>query len=355
MIRRASERALAPRHAHEAVPRVLAECAPPRRRAARADDLRGDPRGVRLRALRRTTSAPPARRARSSSTCRSRSTPSVRRVQLVAPTSTDERIARRGRRDRRLALPRLASPARPARAPRSPPRCPAWSSAPARATDVPLYAGFGISTPEHARAAAELADGVVVGSRAVQVAEEGPAALRDVRALAARRYRRLKTARRSTIWTSSYSSAQLVQLRLPVVGAPARRRETRRRLQPELENRREPQRVGADAEVGRIAGAASVGRATPIARCRGWIPARSRSDSRSASSSACFASEPKGIVPSGAPVPRSSSAPTASAVTASRQGDTRRVPRAGARYRRGPAPCSRAIAAPRRRPRAPRP
>jgi tryptophan synthase alpha chain len=44
-------------------------------------------------------------------------------------------------------------------------------------TDLPLYAGFGISTPEHARAAAALADGIVVGSRAVEVAEEGPAAL----------------------------------------------------------------------------------------------------------------------------------------------------------------------------------
>ena len=37
----------------------------------------------------------------------------------------------------------------------------------------------GIAEPEHARAAAELADGVVVGSRAVQVAEDGPAALRN--------------------------------------------------------------------------------------------------------------------------------------------------------------------------------
>src|SRR5262249_48029773 len=44
-------------------------------------------------------------------------------------------------------------------------------------TTVPLYAGFGISTPAHAAAVAELADGVVVGSRAVQVATEGPAAL----------------------------------------------------------------------------------------------------------------------------------------------------------------------------------
>ena len=45
-------------------------------------------------------------------------------------------------------------------------------------TDVPLYAGFGISTPDHARAVAELADGIVVGSRAIEVAAEGARALR---------------------------------------------------------------------------------------------------------------------------------------------------------------------------------
>ena len=48
-----------------------------------------------------------------------------------------------------------------------------------RLVGVPLYAGFGISTPEHARSVAELADGIVVGSRALQVAEEGPDALRE--------------------------------------------------------------------------------------------------------------------------------------------------------------------------------
>ena len=46
-------------------------------------------------------------------------------------------------------------------------------------TDLPLLIGFGISSPEHAAAAAELADGVVVGSRAVQVARDGPEALRE--------------------------------------------------------------------------------------------------------------------------------------------------------------------------------
>ncbi len=104
--------------------------------------------------------------------------PEVRRVQLVAPTSTDERIRTAAaatdgwlylvsltgttgaRAEVSAALPGLVERARDA-------------------TGVPLYAGFGISTPEQARAAADLADGVVVGSRAVLVAEDGPAALRE--------------------------------------------------------------------------------------------------------------------------------------------------------------------------------
>ena len=42
---------------------------------------------------------------------------------------------------------------------------------------MPLYAGFGIGTPEQAAEAAALADGVVVGSAAVLAAEEGRDAL----------------------------------------------------------------------------------------------------------------------------------------------------------------------------------
>jgi tryptophan synthase alpha chain len=104
--------------------------------------------------------------------------PEVPRIQLVAPTSTDERIAAcvagtdgwlylvtltgtTGARDE--VSPALAGLVERTRA----------------LTDLPLYAGFGISTPEHAAAVSRLADGVVVGSRAVQVAEDGPAALRD--------------------------------------------------------------------------------------------------------------------------------------------------------------------------------
>jgi tryptophan synthase alpha chain len=111
--------------------------------------------------------------------------PELRRIQLVAPTSTDERIAlaaretdgwlylvtvtgTTGARDR--LSPALAGLVERTRA----------------LTDVPLYAGFGISTPEHASAAFELVDGIVVGTRAVEVAEEGPAALREyVRSLRA--------------------------------------------------------------------------------------------------------------------------------------------------------------------------
>jgi tryptophan synthase alpha chain len=103
--------------------------------------------------------------------------PELRRVQLVAPTSTDERVrlaaehtdgwlylvtltGTTGARDQ--VSPALAALVTRARA----------------VTDLPLYAGFGISTPAHAGAAAELADGIVVGSRAVEVAEDGPDALR---------------------------------------------------------------------------------------------------------------------------------------------------------------------------------
>jgi tryptophan synthase alpha chain len=103
--------------------------------------------------------------------------PELRRVQLVAPTSTDERLqlaadstdgwlylvtltGTTGARERLSpALAGLVARTRPL-------------------TALPLYAGFGISTPEQAAQAAELADGVVVGSRALEVAEDGPAALR---------------------------------------------------------------------------------------------------------------------------------------------------------------------------------
>ena len=42
-----------------------------------------------------------------------------------------------------------------------------------RCTKLPIVAGFGISTPAHARAGARFADGIVVGSALVQAAHEG--------------------------------------------------------------------------------------------------------------------------------------------------------------------------------------
>jgi len=105
--------------------------------------------------------------------------PEVGRIHLVAPTSTDERIriaasssdgwlylvTRTGttgaRTELSSALEGLVERTRRI------------------AGDLPLYAGFGISTPEHAAAAAALADGVVVGSRAVEAAEVGPSVLGD--------------------------------------------------------------------------------------------------------------------------------------------------------------------------------
>ena len=103
--------------------------------------------------------------------------PELRRIHLVAPTSTEERIRAAAsttdgwlylvtltgttgaRTELSGALEGLVGRVRPL------------------AAGVALYAGFGISTPEQAAAAAALADGVVVGSRAVQVAEDGPEAL----------------------------------------------------------------------------------------------------------------------------------------------------------------------------------
>ena len=99
-------------------------------------------------------------------------------MQLVAPTSTDERIALAGREtDGWLYLVTLAGTTG-ARGDLSPALAGLAERA-RRLVTVPLYAGFGISTPAHARAAAELADGIVVGSRAVEVAEAGPDALHD--------------------------------------------------------------------------------------------------------------------------------------------------------------------------------
>jgi len=103
--------------------------------------------------------------------------PTLQRIQLVAPTSTDERIrAAAEATDGWLYLVSVTGTtgAREELSPALPPLIERVRDL----SDVPVYVGFGISTPELAHAAGALADGVVVGSRAVETAEKGPDALR---------------------------------------------------------------------------------------------------------------------------------------------------------------------------------
>jgi tryptophan synthase alpha chain len=103
--------------------------------------------------------------------------PELRRIQLVAPSSTDERVRIAAESTEGWLYLVTVTGTTGARADDSPALAGLVERARA-VTNVPLYAGFGISTPAQAQAAAELADGVVVGSRAIEVAEEGPDALR---------------------------------------------------------------------------------------------------------------------------------------------------------------------------------
>ena len=105
-------------------------------------------------------------------------TPELARVHLVAPTSSPDRIRLAGEgTDGWLYLVSLTGTTG-ARESLSDQLADLVTRA-RRVTDVPLLAGFGISTPEQAARAAGLADGIVVGSRAVEVANEGgPESLR---------------------------------------------------------------------------------------------------------------------------------------------------------------------------------
>jgi tryptophan synthase alpha chain len=102
--------------------------------------------------------------------------PELPRVQLVAPTSTDERIRLAAETTQGWLYLVTVTGTTGMRAELSPSLAPLAARSRA-ATSLPLYAGFGISTPEHAAAAAALVDGIVVGSRAVEAAENGAAEL----------------------------------------------------------------------------------------------------------------------------------------------------------------------------------
>jgi tryptophan synthase alpha chain len=102
--------------------------------------------------------------------------PDLTRVQLVAPTTTDERIALAAESTDGWLYLVTVTGTTGARTELSPALAPLVERT-RRLTDVPLYAGFGVSNAEQAAAAAELADGVVVGSAALLAAEDGAKAL----------------------------------------------------------------------------------------------------------------------------------------------------------------------------------
>ena len=107
------------------------------------------------------------------------------RIPLVAPTTSDARLAAavRGAGGFVYLISRRGVPGARAAGP------PDWEIHVRRvraATDLPVAVGFGIGSPAQARAAARIADGVVVGSALVEaLGTGGPAAVEErVRALA---------------------------------------------------------------------------------------------------------------------------------------------------------------------------
>ncbi|OLC69302.1 MAG: tryptophan synthase subunit alpha [Gemmatimonadetes bacterium 13_1_40CM_4_69_8] len=107
-------------------------------------------------------------------------------IRLLAPTTTPERLQRavRGASGFLYLISRLGvTGARD----RVPPDLAEHVARVRAASDLPLAVGFGISTPAQARATAQLADGVVVGSAVIEALGSGglPAAERLLRDLAA--------------------------------------------------------------------------------------------------------------------------------------------------------------------------
>ena len=95
-------------------------------------------------------------------------------VPLIAPTSTDSRIAEVGA-DARGFVYTVSTTGTTGERDELPPEIARTVERVRGSTDLPVAVGFGISTPQQAAAVGELADGVIVGSRVVRAAGEGGA------------------------------------------------------------------------------------------------------------------------------------------------------------------------------------
>jgi tryptophan synthase alpha chain len=101
-------------------------------------------------------------------------------VPLVAPTTTPERVTEIGA-DARGFVYTVSLTGVTGERGELPPGLADTVTRVRASTEVPVAVGFGISTPAQARTVAEIADGVVVGSRIVRAADEGGAeAVREV-------------------------------------------------------------------------------------------------------------------------------------------------------------------------------
>jgi tryptophan synthase alpha chain len=101
-------------------------------------------------------------------------------VPLVAPTTTPERLTEIGAEARGFVYTVSLMGTTGERA-ELPPELPDVVRRVRAVTNVPVAVGFGVSTEEHARQVADIADGVIVGSRVVRAAGEGgPDAVREV-------------------------------------------------------------------------------------------------------------------------------------------------------------------------------
>jgi tryptophan synthase alpha chain len=99
-------------------------------------------------------------------------------VPLVAPTTTPQRVTAIGA-DARGFVYTVSLRGTTGERDQLPPGVAETVAGVRAATDLPVAVGFGISTAPHASAVADIADGVIVGSRVVRAsAEGGPGAVR---------------------------------------------------------------------------------------------------------------------------------------------------------------------------------